>query len=275
VLMSEPIITIRSAELCPVWRFQAIATGNLDIPLPEPCSKKHCSYRHEPTQLEREFVTRRALKRKRRIERDRELHRKTVFPALPKSSNISLSRTYTRFQIFAKWIMATFPPPENGKIILDVAGGMGILSFYLLEQGYSSMVVDPRKSRLSRKLRKYGTKKGIPEPERLEVYFTDDFPLDHRTTLCQTSLIVGLHPDEATESIVRVALKERIDFAIVPCCVFSKKFPKRKQADGCSEVKRFEDFLRFLKDLVPGGVITDTLPIAGKNTVLFKRFSDT
>merc|ERR1719233_138301 len=188
---------------------------------------------------------------------------------------MNLSHAYTRFQIFAKWITATFPSPENGMTILDVAGGMGTLSFYLLEQGYTSMVVDPRKSRLARGLRKYGKKKGIQEPKRLEVYFTDDFLTDHKSTLCQTSLIVGLHPDEATESIVRVALKERIDFAIVPCCVFSKKFPKRKQADGCSEVKRFEDFLRFLKDLVPGGVITDTLPIAGKNTVLFKRFSDT
>ena len=33
---------------------------------------------------------------------------------------------------------------------------------------------------------------------------------------------MGMHPDEATESIVDVALACRKPFAIVPCCVFYK-----------------------------------------------------
>jgi len=39
-------------------------------------------------------------------------------------------------------------------------------------------------------------------------------------------LILGLHPDEATDDIVDMALKFGKSFAVVPCCVFSTKFPR-------------------------------------------------
>ena len=41
-------------------------------------------------------------------------------------------------------------------------------------------------------------------------------------------LIVGLHPDQATEAIVDLALAVGSPFAIVPCCVYSAEFPKRR-----------------------------------------------
>jgi len=39
--------------------------------------------------------------------------------------------------------------------------------------------------------------------------------------------IVALHPDEATGDIVDFAVKYRIPFVVVPCCVFSRLFPNR------------------------------------------------
>lgn len=41
------------------------------------------------------------------------------------------------------------------------------------------------------------------------------------------SAIIALHPDEATGSIVEFAVKHRIPFVVIPCCVFSRLFPMR------------------------------------------------
>ena len=41
-------------------------------------------------------------------------------------------------------------------------------------------------------------------------------------------VVVGLHPDEATDAIVDAALAARKPFAVVPCCVFPSAFPHRR-----------------------------------------------
>jgi hypothetical protein len=48
--------------------------------------------------------------------------------------------------------------------------------------------------------------------------------------LANASLVVGLHPDEATEAIVRCALAAGLPFAVAPCCVFARLFPTRRHA---------------------------------------------
>ena len=45
--------------------------------------------------------------------------------------------------------------------------------------------------------------------------------------ISNTNLIVGFHPDQATEAIVDFAIERKIPFCIVPCCVFPKEFPNR------------------------------------------------
>ncbi|KAL9188325.1 hypothetical protein ACHAXT_006703 [Thalassiosira profunda] len=40
-------------------------------------------------------------------------------------------------------------------------------------------------------------------------------------------LIVGFHPDQATEATIDLALLLKVPFAVVPCCVFPKEFPGR------------------------------------------------
>mmetsp|Transcript_30563 Transcript_30563/g.61083 ORF Transcript_30563/g.61083 Transcript_30563/m.61083 type:complete len:453 (+) Transcript_30563:124-1482(+) len=47
------------------------------------------------------------------------------------------------------------------------------------------------------------------------------------STILSANLIVGFHPDQATEAMVDLALLLRIPFAVVPCCVFPKEFPNR------------------------------------------------
>eukprot|EP01038_Epipyxis_sp_PR26KG_P009435 gene9435-12714_t len=59
------------------------------------------------------------------------------------------------------------------------------------------------------------------------------------------SIIVGVHPDQATEHIIDFSLRNNKPFAIVPCCVCNKQFPKRKTSDGMS-VKVYKDFIDYL-----------------------------
>ena len=41
-------------------------------------------------------------------------------------------------------------------------------------------------------------------------------------------LIIGMHPDQATEPIIDMALKYKKPFAVVPCCVFAHENPHRR-----------------------------------------------
>ena len=50
--------------------------------------------------------------------------------------------------------------------------------------------------------------------------------------LATCSVVVGLHPDEATDAIVRVATAHNKPWVVVPCCTFRKKFPHRRLPDG-------------------------------------------
>ena len=53
-----------------------------------------------------------------------------------------------------------------------------------------------------------------------------------RELVLKSSLLVGMHPDQAAEHIVEFSLRNNIPFCVIPCCVYSKQFPKRKLKDG-------------------------------------------
>ncbi len=59
----------------------------------------------------------------------------------------------------------------------------------------------------------------------------DDECTWRRQLLASASIIVGMHPDQATEAIVDAALRYDRSFAVVPCCVFSRQFPWRTIAN--------------------------------------------
>ena len=87
--------------------------------------------------------------------------------------------------------------------------------------------------------------------------------------MTSVKLIVGLHPDEATEPIFSTALELGLPFAVIPCCVFAASFPDRRLKDGSSP-SSYEQFLRYLKekDL---RLQDERLPFLGKNTVVFLK----
>jgi hypothetical protein len=180
----------------------------------------------------------------------------------------------------------------NKMHILDVAGGKGHLSLELVLQQmtarkYNSIhhyiasctIIDPlvRKGdatmRNSRLQKAKCNNQRIPTPAitHLASYFTmDSF---NRFDDTSNMLLLGLHPDQCTEDIINVALRSNTSFAVVPCCVYPDLFPNRHYWDnGLSKpmpVRTYDEFLKYLiqKD---DGIKMTTLPIEGKNVVLYK-----
>ena len=160
-----------------------------------------------------------------------------------------------RFPVFADFLVGTF---EGVSRVADVAGGGGYLSIELSRRGLISTVVDPRRTGLPRRVKKgfhkiaraggfAGTFNRIEEPiESVE--------------LASYDLLVGMHPDGATESIVRAAVLHQKPFAVVPCCVFA--------SDGMH--RSFDEWLVFLVSLAPGSRIV-SLPFGGPNQVVYCR----
>ena len=70
--------------------------------------------------------------------------------------------------------------------------------------------------------------------------------------------------------IVDVALNKKINFAVVPCCVFHNKFPERKLKNG-KDVVEYVDLIQFILEK-DDKLQTDFLNIKGRNKI-FRYFS--
>lgn len=84
------------------------------------------------------------------------------------------------------------------------------------------------------------------------------------------SLLVGMHPDEATDAVIDVAIKYNKPFVVVPCCVFGHKFPDRVVPSTGKKVVSYEDLVEYLQGKHPE-IQKAFLPFDGKNLVLFRR----
>eukprot|EP00958_Prasinococcus_capsulatus_P011463 scaffold1139_cov202-Prasinococcus_capsulatus_cf.AAC.2 len=83
----------------------------------------------------------------------------------------------------------------------------------------------------------------------------------------ECSLVVGLHPDEASDPIVDFALHHRRPFAIVPCCVFPKLF-RRFLRDGTLVTTR-QALCKYYLEKVPGAKC-DYLDFQGANMIVYR-----
>jgi hypothetical protein len=93
---------------------------------------------------------------------------------------------------------------------------------------------------------------------------------DDRIRSC--SAIVALHPDEATDAIVDTAVRFRIPFVIVPCCVFNRLFQHRRMPNRPDiPVSTHQDLLEYLQHK-DASIQRATLPFEGSNTILWSHF---
>ena len=91
------------------------------------------------------------------------------------------------------------------------------------------------------------------------------------------SVVVGLHPDQATDAAVDLALAFGKPFAVVPCCTYSRDFPHRRlppgpgRPRGGGAVTTHAHLVEYLlAKAAPGTTIErDELPFEGKNVVVY------
>lgn len=217
-----------------------------------------------------------------------------------------------RHDVFSRWIVSelllgSIPAPEEddgdagrhvrGRV-LDVAGGKGHLSSALAGLGVRCALVDPC-AETGRMLCSSGFFATGKDGEQMStagaVDVADPLLLHQRlatsaspailpATLKQLldhvpeavggcAAVVGLHPDEATEEIVDVALARRAPFAVVPCCVLPQLFRWRRLGSSGAFVRKYNAFLEYLleKDT---RIQCAQLPFAGRSTVLFMTAED-
>ena len=186
-------------------------------------------------------------------------------------------RTTSRFEVFAKFCVATFGSSSSSSSssssaegcrgnsggdarvgsddskgdgkpgvlrVLDVAGGGGKLSAALIRLGCSSTIVDPRTVVAAGAARgAAGVAHTADGPGRIEAMFDSKV---HETVARSSDVLLGLHCDGAVDEIVAAACALQKSFAIVACCVFSTRF-KRTLADGTATSTSFwTNFRAFL-----------------------------
>lgn len=171
---------------------------------------------------------------------------------------------------------------EGGGVI-DIAGGRGDVAARLDRDGIPAVVVDPRVC-----LQRNG--EPVPIRRQLQECFDDDFVVRHADLLRAASLLVGMHPDQATEPLVDYALQHRKPFVVVPCCVFVRELgghrvirdtgsapsipppppgePPCNSTAGAKLVATYEEYLDFLQGK-DRRIQRRFLNFRGRNAVLY------
>ncbi|CCI50514.1 unnamed protein product [Albugo candida] len=175
-----------------------------------------------------------------------------------------------RARIFCEWLSSTFGEKalRQGSGVVDVAGGRGEISFDLWNRrGIPTTLIDPRPLVVSKRRLKQLAKYGREQCPHIESCLTDELIAKFGKLFNSCSLLVGMHPDEATEAIVDTSLALRKPFAVVPCCVMTRKFPERRSRDG-TFVATYSNFVQYLMEK-DARIKTSFLPFAGQNQVLY------
>ena len=223
------------------------------------CNNPNCKFRHEVKKEEEETIKINLLRKKRAYDNAHEGDPLNVDDKYNKS---------LRNSEFANFLVEKFGLENIKKgFVLDIAGGKGLISYFLtIKYGIKCKIVDPRGATLPKSKRKDLKKKKIVIEEIRKM-----FTLNTCNELIDgCSLIIGMHPDEATVDIVDVALSKKINFAVVPCCVFHNKFPDRKLKNG-KDVVEYPDIIQFILEK-DDSLKTDFLNIKGRNKIIYKKF---
>lgn len=180
--------------------------------------------------------------------------------------------------------------------ILDVAGGKGELSVRIcICHNARVIMIDPRTADICDCFLK-NVYKSLPKKWQQNIFdiksirsdfilklirskfrqLSIEFPvIDHfgdnyklHDVIENSTLIIGLHADNATESIVDIAQRYRIPFVVVPCCVYPNFFPDRILFENKTglrvPVRTCEQFCRYLQKK-NSHFVQESLPFEGRN----------
>ena len=132
-----------------------------------------------------------------------------------------------RSQLFVKWLEDTYPLNSKSRI-LDIAGGKGLITYILNDDGYHSVVMDPMNQELPRVYRDLNKKRyRIPEDEKV-LRTTKAFEIEDAKN---RTLLIGMHAHGVNMKIMDAAIKNKINFAILPCCVIDEPIERQENID--------------------------------------------
>jgi predicted esterase len=238
------------------------------------CDQRGCPFRHSVVPGGRE---------ERRAERARRQREQATQPAAddPHAGGPDGKASHgARHAEFARWLLSVFGAEVLGAAhgVLDVAGGRAGLSFELhVRQRVTCTLLEVRESVLLKSHQRRALAKlskasdGVPPIPHVHAMLDESFmgSAEGAALLAGSSALVGMHPDEATEPIVRAALRFNKPFAVVPCCVFPSANSGRRLHSG-EPVETYEAFCQFLLELAPGSE-WGFLPFLGRNRVIYRR----
>ena len=182
------------------------------------------------------------------------------------TASFGLQSKDRRHELFAEWIVTTY---GLHKVVLDVAGGNGRLSRALVRRGVEKVILLDPNPRLSCSDSDKDDRIAIvPHP-----LIGDGSDLLQDTLigplLHETTLIVGMHPDQATEAMMDLAvlLGRHVPVALVPCCVMPKLFSHRRQCGSGDPIRSYKTFCQYL--LEKGDYHETHLPFDGRNKIIY------
>ena len=184
----------------------------------------------------------------------------------------------TAASALSRWLIRRFgiAALNAGSGVLDVAGGDGKLGSKLAHAGVRCTVIDPlcysshhfkaAQLKTNRFRRQHGDSSGGAKYVHIREAFDESFVRRHPDLVHGASVIVGLHPDEATNAIVNVSLELRRPFAVVPCCVFARGYPRKLRSGRA--VTNTAELLVWLIERCPRTRVTQ-LPFHGQNKMVY------
>jgi hypothetical protein len=180
--------------------------------------------------------------------------------------SIILNEKNERHTLFAYWLVEQYGIDylSRGSGVLDVAGGNGMLSQALTDLDVPTVLLDP-----------VPRCAGIPTIIKEALYGDGSHLTDRKdhvsSKIENCSIIVGMHPDQATEPIVDMALRLNKCFAILPCCVMPSLFTMRRQPCG-DPVRSYNSFCLYLLNKADGEQFQVAyLPFIGRNKVIYQE----
>ncbi len=156
-----------------------------------------------------------------------------------------------RFDLFARFVANLIEPSRRANMrVADVATGRGSLSWALREHGFQQITPFEPVPRRGGQVRRLGIRVQDFEPS-----FARDF-----------DLVIGMHPDAATDCILSGCALHGALAVVCPCCVRPNAWSYRGNQRSRREWEKH--LLRKSADYGLN-ISTTTLPMSGANTVMW------
>lgn len=237
------------------------------------CPLKQCTLRHVEDEAERRSLLKefKADRNRKREEMQLSTGRQFGEEAAAVGGGKKAHKK-NRARIFVDWVISKVGKERlgQGTGVLDVAGGKGELARLLREQGVPCTTIDPR-GEAGRSF-EHGSASGGADNEQIVAMF--DKALweeggEHAETVSGCSMVIAMHPDQATEPAIDFAISRGKPFAVVPCCVFGRKTDNLRMvgAGGGDLVVTYEQWVQYLQSKRED-IKTDFLGFRGRDVVL-------